>query len=69
MGKYTTEEIIEGKESVLDKIYKPYTILYDKQLDRLNQAINILAEKRGYRVVNVSEGWGGWTVCMEKRSK
>ncbi len=65
MGKTITGLIIEGKTSVLDSICKPYTILYDKQLDRrLTQAINILAVKRGYRVVNVSERWGGWTVSV-----
>jgi hypothetical protein len=68
MGKEVTELIIEDENGeVLDKIYKPYTILYDSNLERLNQAINILAMKRGYRVISMSHGFGGWTVCLEKK--
>jgi hypothetical protein len=68
MGKDVTELIIEDENGeVLDKIYKPYTLLKDTNLDRLNQAINILAMKRGYRVVTVSESFGShWTACLEK---
>jgi pyrroloquinoline quinone (PQQ) biosynthesis protein C len=68
MGKYVTELIIEAEndDKVLDTVNKPYTILYDTNLDRLNQAINILAVKRGYRVVNVSNSTAYWTACLEK---
>jgi hypothetical protein len=68
MGKDVTELIIEDENGeVLDKIYKPYTLLNDTNLDRPNQAINILAVKRGYRVVTVSESFGShWTACLEK---
>jgi hypothetical protein len=47
MGKYVTELIIEAEndDKVLDTVNKPYTILHDSNLDRLNQAINILAVK------------------------
>ena len=68
MAKKMTEQIIEDKNGeVLDNIYKPYALLQDTDLDRLNKAINILAVKKGYRVVNVSESYGGiWTACLEK---
>lgn len=69
MGKFVTEQIIEDKNGeVLDKIYKPYTLLQDINLDRLNQAITILVVKKGYRVVTVSESFGNrWTACLEKK--
>jgi Skp family chaperone for outer membrane proteins len=68
MGKYATELIIEAEndDKVLDTVNKPYTILYDGNVDRLNKAINILAVKRGYRVVNVSNSIAYWTACLEK---
>lgn len=69
--KNVTEVIIEAEndDKVLDTaVYKPYTLLQDTNLDRLNKAINILAVKKGYRVVTVSESYGGiWTACLEKK--
>jgi hypothetical protein len=71
MGKKMTELIIEAEndDKVLDTaVYKPYTLLQDTDLDRLNKAINILAVKKEYRVVSVSESFGQiWTACMEKK--
>ncbi len=52
MAKYLTELIIEGKSSVLDNLYEPYILLVDHKLDRLIQAINLVAVKKGYKVVN-----------------
>jgi hypothetical protein len=67
--KYLTELIIEGKEpSVLDNLPEPYLFLGDDKLDRLNQAVNIVAVKKGYRVVSQSlnTSWGNVLVLMEK---
>ena len=56
MGKKTfTEQIIEGKPGVLDNLPEPYLFLVDRgDIYRLTQAVNILATKKGYRVVNQS---------------
>jgi hypothetical protein len=67
MGKYLTEVIVEGKASVLDNLSEPYLILLDNELGRLNQAVNIVAVQKGYRVLSVSESIGRWTVCLEKK--
>ncbi len=67
MGKYLTEVIVEGKASVLDNLSEPYLIFLDNELGRLNQAVNIVAVQKGYRVLSVSESIGRWTVCLEKK--
>ncbi len=55
MGKRLTELIIEGEQSVMDNLGEPYLFLVDRDLDRLEEAINILAdEKMGYGAVNQS---------------
>jgi hypothetical protein len=67
-GKYLTELIIEGKASVLDNLPEPYLFLGDDELDRLLHAVNIVAVKKGYRVVSQSlnSSWGNVLVLMEK---
>jgi hypothetical protein len=67
MAKNITEVIIEAEndDKVLDTVNKPYTLLNDVSLMRLSQAINILAVKKGYRVVTMSESFGShWTACL-----
>jgi hypothetical protein len=67
-GKKLTELIIEGKKSaVLDNLPEPLLFLDDDDLSRLNQAVNILVVNRGYRVLNISQGFGHYTVCLEKK--
>ena len=70
-GKYLTEGIVEGKASVLDNLQEPYLFLLDIRLDRLEAAINIVAVKKGYRVVNQSvDAWNKQVyVLMEKQQK
>lgn len=80
MGKkietVTPEHVIEAEErSLLDHknflilLSEPYLFLTDHKLDRLTQAINILATKKGYRVLNQSiDAWNkNIIVCMEKQ--
>ena len=64
-GLYITELIVEGKFS-FDELPEPYLFLIDDELDRLLKAINIVATKKGYRVVSVSASLGQWTACLEK---
>jgi hypothetical protein len=47
MGKrYLTQGIVEGKASVLDNLSEPYLFLLDDELERLLQAVNIVAVKK-----------------------
>jgi hypothetical protein len=69
MGKYLTELIIEGKPSVMDNLPEPYIFLVDKELKRLQEAVNILATEKGYRVINQSVTPVQYVyVLMEKKS-
>ncbi len=58
MGKKTfIEQIIEGEPvDILDNLPEPYLflVMYKEGLYQLTKAINILATKKGYRVVSQS---------------
>jgi hypothetical protein len=53
---------------VMDNLSEPYLFLIDTQLDRLLQAVNIIAIKKGYKVVNHSvDAWNKLVyVLLEK---
>jgi hypothetical protein len=58
MGKKSfIEQIIEGQPAdILDNLPEPYMflVMYKEGIHQLTRAINILATKKGYRVVNQS---------------
>jgi hypothetical protein len=74
MGKKTfIEQIIEGEPvDILDNLPEPYIFLAERgeRLGLLTRAINILATKKGYRVVNQSVTPVQYVfVLMEKKQK
>jgi hypothetical protein len=59
-----TKDIIKGKIS-LDDLPQPYLFLEDTNMENLTDAINILATRKGYRVVSHSVmPHGTCNVCL-----
>jgi hypothetical protein len=61
-----TKDIIKGKIP-MDTLPQPYLFLEDTNIDQLTEAMNLIALKKGYRVVSHSVmPHGTCNVCMMK---
>lgn len=60
------KDIVQGKIQ-LENLSEPYVFVEDNDMDRLAQAVNILAKKKRYRVVSYSMiQLADKLVCMER---